>query len=292
MVNTKNTGAIIETLPIKDVIIAGFNGASKSNFINKLNIIEGDKSKFIPVGSSDNNASSEIIPEKENANMRELQYTGYAIKPKRFAEAIEISENLKLDSALDNIEFIKKMAFNRILHGLEAQMLFKGYKDSDTQAVKDVNFERLFYAQNSTATSKNGESLKYADFLIAHKDMTRNGKIKDAFWLINGSAQFSVLDAQGNEKLNFDNIPESANATLLGLPVYMVSTMTYADGKQAAFGIVHPDAYALSLSDVKVKKAKLDTPQALQGKEVYIVELWADGVITDINSKRSYGFTV
>ncbi|AMQ05914.1 hypothetical protein [Sporosarcina psychrophila] len=290
MADTKNTGVIIETLPIKDVIIQGFTGTSKSNFINKLNIIDGNQSKIIPVGSYVDKGASSIIPEKGNANVRRLKFDGVTVKPKRFAEAIELSVDFEDESAVDVIEFVKKMAFNRILHGLESQMMVYGYQNSDTQAVKDVSFERLFPSANQPISTKSGEPLSYKDVLFAYRQMSLMGKTKDAFWLIGGEAGFSVLDAQSNERLSFDNIPEGADATLLGLPVYLISSFMYNDGTHAAFAIAHPDAYALSLSDVKVIKPRLDTEQAMKAKQVYIVELWADGKVTDLQSKRAYSF--
>ncbi|MGR5963437.1 hypothetical protein ACT7DB_00525 [Bacillus cereus] len=110
------------------------------------------------------------------------------------------------------------------------------------------------------------------------------------FWLINTSALFSVVDTFGNEKLSFTDVPQGANATLLGCPVYLVNGLVDKDSKNIAFGLVHPDAYGITISDVKVIQPKLDTPQVQFACRYYGVEVWIDGRVLDDYSKRARYF--
>ncbi len=290
MANSKDLGILIETLPSKDVIVGAESLTVGGTFFDKLNLVE-DTTKIIPtVAIGDENIILSLpIPEGSNANIRTIKEKGTEINLKRFAEAIEFSNEFSMNTVSDNIAIAKKIALNRIFTGIEFQMLDYGYNANSTSEEKTMRFERLFPSLNETGHSKENEPLKYKDTLKVHNFLRNTGKHKNAFWIIGTEAQLSVLDESGNEHLSFNDLPQNAVATLLGLPVYYAK-MSDSEDNPIAFGIVSPDSYALAMSDIKVYEPKLDTKQAMAGSKVYIVEVWADAKITDKNSKYCMSF--
>lgn len=289
MANTKDLGILIETLPTKDVILSADGLSVGGTFFDKLNLV-GDSTKIIPTVSIDGSTLISLpIPEGSNANIRTMKETGTEIKLKRFAEAVEFPNQFSMNTVSDNIAIAKKVALNRIFAGIEYQMLSYGYDFNSTPEEKEMRFERLFPAANESGNSKQGEPLKYKDVLKTHAYLKNTGKHKNAFWIIGDSAQLSVIDESGNEHLSFENLPQNAVATLLGLPVYYAQVQDSNDNP-IAFGIVNSDSYALAMSDIKVYEPKLDTKQAMAGSKVYMVEVWADAKITDKYSKYCMSF--
>ncbi|HFF3191727.1 TPA: hypothetical protein ACGCJB_005017 [Bacillus cereus] len=290
MANSKDLGILIDTLPTKDVILSAEGLTVGGAFFDKLNLVE-DTTKIIPtVAIGDENIILSLpIPEGSNANIRTIKEKGTEINLKRFAEAIEFSNEFSMNTVSDNVAIAKKIALNRIFAGIQFQMLGYGYDNNSTPEEKAERFERLFPAVNEPGNSKEKEPLKYKDVLKAHEFLRNTGKHKNAFWLIGDSAQLSVVDESGNEHLSFENLPQNAVATLLGLPVYYAE-MSDSNDNPIAFGIVNSDSYALAMSDIKVYEPTLDTKQAMAGSKVYIVEVWADAKITDKWSKYCMSF--
>ncbi|PEK51545.1 hypothetical protein CN586_08555 [Bacillus toyonensis] len=300
MQNTTTTGAILQTLPIKDVIISN-EISIQGNFLNALKSIPyNGKTKIIPVSSykqenGDPHYKSPSTPvlEGNNAKERTIKFEGKKLPLIRFAEKIVLSEQFKDNTDEENINIALEMALNLIMPGITQQLLVKGYDDNPGMATDDTintGIAKLFSSANSPGSSKINEPLKYKDVHDVYQAIKLTGKTNRAFWLINSSAFFSVLDDFGNEHLSFDNVPEGAGAILFGLPVYLVNGIYDNNLKEIAFGLVHPDAYSVTISDVNVIQPKLDTAQAMNGSKVYIVEVWAGGRSTDHLSKRSVYF--
>ncbi|PFM65836.1 hypothetical protein COJ48_04035 [Bacillus cereus] len=289
MATTKDMGILIETLPAKDVILSAEGLSVGGTFFDKLNLV-GDSTKIIPTVSIEGSTLISLpVPDGSNAKIRTLKETGTEIKLKRFAEAVEFSNEFSMNTVSDNIAIAKKIALNRIFAGIEYQMLSYGYDGNSAPEEKEMRFERLFPAANESGSSKEKEPLKYKDILKVHEFLRSTGKHKSAFWIISDSAQLSVVDESGNEHLSFKDLPQNAVATLLDLPVYYAQVQDSNDNP-IAFGIVNSDSYALAMSDIKVYEPKLDTKQAVAGSKVYIVEVWADAKITDKHSKFCMSF--
>ncbi|WP_193222089.1 phage major capsid protein [Bacillus sp. B3-WWTP-C-10-D-3] len=295
MANTVNTGAILQTLPINDVI-ARNEVAVGNKFINNLKFIPFDrKSKIFPVASffGDKTPSVPVL-EGNYPKERTIQFNGKKIYPKHFLEKIALSDDYADNTNEENIKIALDMALGRIMHGITMQITGMGFDDVGNGNIpEDVlksKMALMFSTANNIGTTQTNEPLNYKDISEVYNELNEKGKAEDAFWIINNLALFSVIDKFGNEKLSFTDVPKGANATLLGRPVYLVNGWADKDGKSIAFGFVHPDAYGITISDVKVIQPKLDTPQAQYACRYYGVEVWADGRVLDDYSKRARYF--
>lgn len=296
MANTINTGAILQTLPINDIVVKNdVNVANK--FINHLKFIPFDsKSKIFPIASFNWESGDTSVPvlEGESSKERTIQFTGKKIQPKHFLERIELSNDYADNTDEVNIKIALDMTLGRIMHGIVDQIISDGFADNDEWAIapeeSKSKMAKLFSAANQTGTSKVGEPLKYKDVSETFGEFNYTGKAENAVWLVSSLALFSVVDTFGNEKLSFTDVPKGANATLLKRPVYIVNNLSDKDGKDIAFALVHPDAYGITISDVNVIQPELDTYQAINNCKVYGVEVWADGRVLDDKSKRARYF--
>ncbi|MDA1660385.1 hypothetical protein PDK35_10455 [Bacillus cereus group sp. TH153LC] len=291
MQTTKNTGNLIETYPIKKLLLGADNLKVSGHFFKQLNLVD-EKTKVIPVITHGGKFGPTVPTlEGEKASYRPIRQHGSKIKLKRFAEAVELSNQFDMNSVTDNLDGIVRLAMNRITAGIQQEMTTTGVMNNEhtTEDDRAKHFEKLFPAANSVAKTKEGEPLLYSDILSAYNFTTTNTVRDGAFWVFHSDVKLSVLDDAQNERLSFENIPDGAVATLLGLPVYVADIYEY-EMKPIAFGIVTPQSYALAMSDVKVYEATLDTPQAIAGSKNYIVEVWADAVITDKWAKMCMAF--
>ncbi|WP_144491958.1 MULTISPECIES: hypothetical protein [Bacillus cereus group] len=291
MQTTKNTGNLIETYPIKKLLLGADNLKVSGHFFKQLNLVD-EKTKVIPVITHGGKFGPTVPTlEGEKASYRPIRQHGSKIKLKRFAEAIELSNQFDMNSVTDNLDGIVRLAMNRITAGIQQEMTITGIMKTENTTEEDraQHFEKLFPAPNQTAITAEGEPLHYSDVLGAYNFATTNTIRDGAFWVFHGDAMLSVLDDAKNERLSFENIPDGAVATLLGLPVYVADMYDY-NMKPIAFGIATPQSYALAMSDVNVYEATLDTVQAMAGSKNYIVEVWADAVITDKWAKFCMSF--
>ncbi|HHQ2477324.1 TPA: phage major capsid protein [Bacillus cereus] len=289
MLTTQNTQAISQVFPMKDVILS-IDGGTHDIFKN-LNVIHlnSGETKSISVARDETGNWSDIVQEGQDANKMKIKYEEIILKPKRFAEAVEVPNQFVQDSIVDTMKYALKIGTERMLKAREHQIAFLGFGATSTPEEKATLFEKLVSDTNATAQTKEGEPLLYSDVLSTYRSMKQAKRTNGAFWLINNSAEFSVLDAHENERLSFANTLNGAEAILFGLPVYMCD-LTDRNGNPVAFALVHPDAYATCLSDAKVTRTNASTVQAINGTQMYVVELWSDGKLTDRYAKYSMSF--
>lgn len=289
MLNTQNTQTVSQIFPMKDVIVSIENGTH--DIFKNLNVIHlnSGETKSIFVARDETGHYSNIIPEGQDANEMKIKYEEIILKPKRFAEAIEVPVQFVQSSTVDTMKYALKIGTERMLKARENQIAYLGFGATSTPEEKATLFERLVFDTNDVASTKQGEPLAYSDMFSTYQSMKKAKRTNGAFWLINSDTGLSVLDAQKNERLSFANTSNGAEAMLLGLPVHMCDLYD-RNLNPVAFALVHPDAYATCLSDAKVTKTNGSTLQEIQGTQMYVVELWSDGKLTDRYAKYAMSF--
>lgn len=290
MANTQDTNIILDKRSVQDAIALA-ESPLRGQFLNNFKQVnyQNGKSIYLPSArlQGSGGLTTPITAEGTNvpAPIKQLAYEGTKLTPKRFAEIIELSEEANNNGAEENIKMARELGLQRILYGIEFKATGGGdtIPDGTSLEQKGQYFEKLITAPHATATTKQGESLAYKDVLKAYNNLAARGKLNGAFWLID--AELSVYDEYGNQYLKRDNVPVGAHGTLFDLPVF--KTQVFDGTEVHAFTLVHPNAYAMTMSDVIVKKADLDTNQAIAGKQVFVVEVWADGKGLDKYCKYS-----
>lgn len=292
MATTFDTKEPLVKVNLKDVIM----DSSRIQIIpflkhfNTVDLSDGE-SKTIPIYESDKSTTSSIILEGENALVNDGRIKGVTLTPKRFAFKMELSEQFANSTIIEIANYLTQNALNRTDSGTYIEMMFKGYLDATPSTEKAKKFEILFESNNGVASTKIKEPLLLSDVSEARRFIrSRKGNMNGAFMLINDSnVEFSVLDKAGNEKLSFENIPEGADATIMGMPVYLSDIVT-GEGNPLPFAIVHPEAYTLGMGKLTITETEPDEITTLRGSRMFIVESWRDGKVTDKYSKYAPAF--
>ncbi|MFC0469573.1 hypothetical protein ACFFHM_03280 [Halalkalibacter kiskunsagensis] len=210
------------------------------------------------------------------------------LKPKRFADKIVLSEQIANDSSIDHVKYARDLALQRMIAGFSRQILFNGAHNDSTEEIKKRDVQLLFPDANNLTPE--GLVFNYNTMITnGYNPLYDAGFSKDACWFINSGITPSIINPDtGDEMLKIDDKdkPEGAYATFMGLPVYR-ERIRNSENQNMAWGIACPQAYSVMISDIKVVETTPSTVQAIKGEKVYVIEMWADGAITNHMAKLS-----
>ncbi|MED3578323.1 phage major capsid protein [Bacillus thuringiensis] len=281
----------ILTVDIKKDILEG-RQYNHYGFPLLFNVIptEGKTTRVI---SSDDRAGSRavFVAENESIPFKDTWLRETVLTPKRIGTTIEVSEEFMDDPNVDIEGYFKQIFIDRIIDGVEFQMISTGTENG----TEPKNIQKFITDTQNTASTVEDEALSFEDMMASYKIFITNPSNKrNAFWVISKFAKLSVLDNKGNEKLSFENIPDGADATLLGLPVYQknlgsANSATEPNGelRPVAYAITNREAYTIAMKDITIKQIKGDTKQALRNSFVFMAESWIDGKVTNKYAKIS-----
>lgn len=281
----------ILTVDIKKDILEG-RQYGHFGFPLLFNVIPTEGKTTRAISSDDKLGSRAVfVAENEEIPFKDTPLRGTILTPKRIGTAVEISEDMMNDSSVDIKEHLRQIFTDRIIEGVEYQMTFTGTENG----TEPKNIQKFITSTQKTASTVEDEALSFEDMMESYKTFITNpSNKKGAFWVISKFAKLSVLDNKGNEKLSFDNIPEGADATLLGLPVYQKSlgsakSLTEPNGelRPIAYAITNRGAYTIAMKDITIKQIKGDTKQELRNSSVFMAEAWVDGKVTNQYAKIS-----
>ncbi|PEF42408.1 phage major capsid protein [Bacillus wiedmannii] len=231
---------------------------------------------------------AKFVGEYEEIPYQDARLGEATLNSKRIGTAIELSEAYVQNASVNIEEYLKQTFTDRIFDEIENQMIVTGTE----KGTEPKSIQKLTPTANRTTSTPEGQALSFEDVMESYTLFTTNPKNKkNAFWMISKEAKFSVVDANGNEKLSFENIPEGADATLLGLPVYRSSlgiAKTPTDSERGvAYIIANRGAYGISMTNIRFTKIAGDTKQQIRGVHVYIGESYVDGKLLNPYAKIS-----
>ena len=251
--------------------------------LSKFNLIKANGP--IKVLAEAENGKAAFYAEMETVTTADNSLVEYQLNPnKRVAQAIEVTEDLLMNTDISYAQHIGQLMATRIARAIESAILVDG-ADNNTK-----NLPRLHTVANINDTGTSGNPLSatvvkqaYAGFL------SNNNNLDGAFWLFQKGTALSVQDTAGNELLKFDNVPAGADAMLLGKPVYFTNLGQTTDStpKVTRAMLINPKAYTVALQDVAIKEIKGDTTQALRNMKVFLGEVYVDAKVTNTGAKYS-----
>lgn len=271
----------------KDVLEGNQYGHNGIPFLFKIIPTEGKTIKQI---SSDESygARATFVDEYESIPYKDARLRATTLKSKRIGTAIELSEEF-MNTSVDIETYLKKVFVHRIFDEIERQMTITGTEDG----TEPKNIQKLSPWANRTSNTQEGQPLSFEDMVKSYEIFTTNPKNKEnAFWLISADAKFSILDENKNERLSFENIPEGADATFLGLPVYRkkigaTKDSTTSEIRGVAHIIANSEAYGISMTNIRFTKVKGDTKQQIRNASVFMAESYVDGKFLNKYAKIS-----
>ncbi|GAB6415570.1 phage major capsid protein [Bacillus cereus] len=285
------TNSNILTVNIEKDILEG-RQYGHNGFPFLFNIIPTEGKTTRAISSSEQFGSRAIfVAENESIPFKDTLLKATILTPKRIGTSVEISEDIMNDTSVDIKEHLKQIFTDRIIEGVEYQMTISGTENG----TEPKNIQKFITSTQKTASTLEYEALSFEDMLSSYQTFNDNpSNKKNAFWIISKFAKLSVLDNKGNEKLSFENIPNGADATLLGLPVYqknlgnaISASETNGTSRSVAYVITNRKAYTIAMKDITIKQIKGDTKQELRNGSVFMAEAWVDGKITNKFAKIS-----
>ncbi|HDR5357470.1 TPA: phage major capsid protein [Bacillus anthracis] len=279
------TNPNILTIDIKKDVLEG-NPYGYYNIPSLFKIIptEGKTTKQI-LSNEPKGIRAKFVGEYEEIPYQNVRLREAILNSKRIGAAIELSEEFVNNTAIDIEEYLKQVFTQRILDEIENQMISTG----TTDGTEPKNIQKLTPGRNRTATTQEGQPLSFEDMVESYELFINNpANKKNAFWMISKSAKFSILDE--NERLSFENIPEGADATFLGLPVYRRNLGITGSGQNVAHIITNREAYGISMTNIRFTRIKGDTKQQINNAHVYIGESYVDGKLINEFAKTSAVF--
>lgn len=281
------TNPNILTIDIKKDVLEG-NPYGYYNIPSLFKIIptEGKTTKQI-LSNEPKGIRAKFVGEYEEIPYQNVRLREAILNSKRIGAAIELSEEFVNNTAIDIEEYLKQVFTQRILDEIENQMISTG----TTDGTEPKNIQKLTPGRNRTATTQEGQPLSFEDMVESYELFINNpANKKNAFWMISKSAKFSILDENENERLSFENIPEGADATFLGLPVYRRNLGITGSGQNVAHIITNREAYGISMTNIRFTRIKGDTKQQINKAHVYIGESYVDGKLINEFAKTSAVF--
>lgn len=278
----------ILTIDIKKNILEG-NQHGHYNISSLFKIIptEGKTTRQI-LSNEKFGVRATFVDEFEEIPYQDARLREATLKSKRIGTAVEISEELVNNANVDIEEYLKQVFTDRIFDEVENQMISTGTENG----TEPKSIQKLTPTANRVGNTQEGQALSFEDVMQSYTSFTSNPKNKkNAFWIISKDAVFSVVDINGNEKLSFINIPEGADATLLGLPVYrkkigIAKTPTSSE-RGVAYIIANREAYGISMTNIRFARIKGDVKQQMRNAHVYIGESYVDGKLINPFAKIS-----
>ncbi|SEA91299.1 phage major capsid protein [Bacillus nitratireducens] len=281
----------ITTLDIKKDIIEArrFNHDGLPYLFNIIPT-QGKTTRVIK-SDEDKNVRASFVDEKETnlSVIKDTQLWEVILTPKRIVTGVELSEEFVENTSIDIESHLREILTDRIISELERQMTATGTEEG----TEPKNIQKFVHTANRTTTTSIGQAFGYEHMLESYRNFCNNpANKKDAFWIISPEATFSVLDANGHEKLSFENIPDGADATLLGLPVYRKNMGESNSAHEMnvvrpiAYAITNREMYAFAIKDIKVIRIKGDTIQQMKNAYVFVMESYVDGKV--INKYARY----
>ncbi|PEJ57059.1 phage major capsid protein [Bacillus sp. AFS002410] len=276
---TTNLGDKLKEISIVDTIIDG-RKFKPDGFINKFNILKVDGP--VKVLAEAEAVVAGIYGEMETiSTSNDNVVNEFQLNPnKRVARTIEVSEQFLNDSAIGYENYVADLIAGSIGRTIEKQITLDGY----TGAVDPKKLQRLHVTDVQTAVGTSATSLSINEVKAKYISMIKNKTARDCFWLFNIDSMLSVTDSLGNEYMKFEDVPEGADATLLGLPVYFATLGDTTDAKITRAIIVNPTAYTIAMKDLTIEVIEGDTIQSLRRSKVIKGEIYVDAVVTN-----SYG---
>lgn len=284
-IKTPTLADTLKEISIVDTILDQRRFTS-NGVLDNFTILKTDKPiKFF---GSDTNAKAKIYAEGDTPATQDSKLTEHVLNPrKRVARVMEFSKQFFEESEVFQAEYIAGEMAESITRGIEDEILITGTPDG----TEPRNLQRLVSNASVTADGTSEDPLPLKDVKFARSLMMSNkGNLKKAYWLLNKGAELSVKDESGNECLSYENIPEGADATLLGIPVRFVglgdtdivkdnkdNITSYKPGRAI---LVAPNSYTIAMSDVETKQIQGDTLQGIKGSVLIKSEVLIDSKMT------------
>lgn len=282
----------LKTYQFADHILHTSQGPGIGGFLSQFNIIKSDKQTKVLKENEHAFVRAEFLAEGKAPKTTDNSLAEVWLNPKRVITAIELSQELMENTAVNQKQHLHKVATRRIQSATERMITFSGYTGSSGSIETNENMQLLSRGGNnfvSTHTSDE-EILEYSLIKRVYSDFTRyENNPKTAFWLFTDSST-QVLDAQGNDLVTYDNLPDGAFGMLLGMPMYRASLPISSYDRQVACILVAPEAYTVLLGETKVQQIQGDTTQEIRNSTVLKFEQWVDGKITNMNGRFGIEF--
>ncbi|PFU40151.1 hypothetical protein COK86_20370 [Bacillus cereus] len=279
-----------------------------SSFLKHFNTVPYIPGGFIlsteasaPEGASSSSSYTPVTPEGETTTFeRGIRYSKSDIYYKTFRQKIEISNQLALDTSVDIVSLQELQAINGMLETIVGHMTYSGIENMENATLEDkkTKFQRLFQGTNMMSTmirDTKGKPFDHDELFEMYEAMNKKGSLQGSFWLFDEAQLYSIINAaDGREMIDFNNLVPGSVGTYLGLPIYRNTVLTmsdpdYSKEKHLAVALIKPQAYTLSFSKIRVRETTEDTYQANKGVKVYVIELEAEGLVTDKYAKWSKG---
>lgn len=238
-------------------------------FLQNFNAVNTDGKPSAILLDDASGMPASIVAEKSVPASTDSIFFKHEIKPKRFAISADFSEKLMRNATSDYREYIKNSLVKRVIAGIETQIA----KSGGTGTTQIGVISQGGHGASFNSANQNGAiEFSVVQYTLNQFLTNQFNKKADAFWMFHEFPK--VTDTNGNSYVTYDNLPEGAVARVLGIPAY-ITPLYSTTGKQIAAVIVNPDAYALSMSDIKITE-EFDNKKKMH---TFLAECWVDGKI-------------
>jgi HK97 family phage major capsid protein len=223
--------------------------------------------------------------EKQSPVLGDNSIQRVQLTPKRFATAIELSEQFVLDTGLDNVyAHIENVLIERLIAGIEDQITINGGFGTVSATQLRVIHRGGNGAEYISANVKGPVEFSKIKTAVGAVKGYKNG-----FWIFNQYPE--VVDEAGNNMVNYqNNSADGSIGTLMGMPIYRAGLAfwnpTETTSSELACVLVTEGAYTLMLSDMKIRALKQGSAELMKGVIVFEAEVYADGEVTNSSAVR------
>ncbi|PGC57702.1 phage major capsid protein [Bacillus wiedmannii] len=266
------------TISYKD-IIDGRSAKANGYLLPRFNTIKATGKPTEVYIEKELGSFASIVPENSNTPKKDNKLEKKQLTLKRFATSVEVSQQYINDSAVDYKQHLTELLTERLVRGVELGITLFGDPIGQT-------------ADKMQLLSQGGNGFKSAntfgaiEFELVQKlslPFFDNNKKENSFWIFNQYPQ--VVNKAGDDCITYDNLPPGAVGRLLGIPIYISELAETGEGKKLACVLVNPSAYTLVLGDIKIKQLEQGSNESVRGVHVFQGEVWADGVVTNLNGR-------